>query len=59
MKNNPKEYNFEINGIAMVSKIETEQIIVADSRVFTIPVGCELFDPEPLPAPNPKEKPTE
>lgn len=59
VKNNPKEYNFEINSIAMVSKIETEQIIVADSRVFTIPVGCELFDPEPLPAPKPKEKPTE
>ena len=39
-------------------KIETEQITVADGRVFTIPVGCELFDPEPLPAPKPEE-PTE
>ena len=57
VKNNPKEYNFEINGIAMVSKIETEQITVAVDRVFTIPVGCELFDPEPLPMPKPKEKP--
>ncbi|WP_049346864.1 pentapeptide repeat-containing protein [Rothia mucilaginosa] len=57
VKNNPKEYNFKINGIAMVSKIETEQITVAVDRVFTIPVGCELFDPEPLPMPKPKEKP--
>lgn len=59
VKSNPKEYNFEINGIAMVSKIETEQITVADDQVFTIPMGCELFDPEPLPAPKPKEKPAE
>ncbi|WP_138187149.1 pentapeptide repeat-containing protein [Rothia mucilaginosa] len=58
VKSNPKEYNFEINGIAMVSKIETEQITVADDQVFTIPMGCELFDPEPLPAPKPEE-PTE
>lgn len=57
MKNNPKEYNFEIDGRAMVSKIETEQITVADDTKFIIPVGCELFDPEPLPAPNPKENP--
>lgn len=49
---------FEIAGISP-SKIETEEITVADGRVFTIPVGCELFDPEPLPAPKPKEKPTE
>ena len=35
--------------------IRTEQITVADGRVFTIPVGCELFDPEPLPAPKPEE----
>lgn len=59
VKNDPKEYNFEINGIAMVSKIETEQITVTDGRSFTIPAGCELFDPEPLPMPKPKEKPTE
>ena len=59
VKNDPKEYNFEINGIAMVSKIETEQITVADGREFTIPAGCELFDPEPLPVPKPEEKPTE
>lgn len=39
-------------------KINTEKITVADGRVFTIPVGCELFDPEPLPAPKPEE-PTE
>lgn len=59
VKNNPKEYNFKINGIAMVNKIETEQITVADGRVFTIPVGCELFDPNPLPAPKPEEMPAE
>ena len=59
VKNDPKEYNFEINGIAMVSKIETEQITVTDGRSFTIPAGCELFDPEPLPMPKPKEKPAE
>ena len=46
MKNNPKEYNFKINGTAMVSKIETEQITAPDGRVFNIPVGCELFDPD-------------
>lgn len=39
-------------------KINTEKITVADGRVFTIPVGCELFDPEPLPAPK-LEEPTE
>lgn len=39
--------------------IKTEQITVADGRVFTIPVGCELFDPNPLPAPKPEEKPAE
>ena len=47
--------------------IETEQITVAypkvftapDPKVFTIPAGCELFDPEPLPAPKPEEKPAE
>lgn len=59
VKNDPKEYNFEINGIAMVSKIETEQITVADGRLFIIPAGCELFDPKPLPMPKPKEKPAE
>lgn len=26
--------------------IETEQVTVADGRVFTIPVGCKLFDPD-------------
>lgn len=57
VKNNPKEYNFEIDGRAMVSKIETEQITVTDGRVFTIPVGCELFNPEPLPTLKPEEKP--
>ena len=55
----PKEYNFEIGSQTISRKIETEKIMVADGRVFTIPVGCELFDPEPLPAPKPKEKPTE
>ena len=55
---NPGEYNFKINCQARVSKINTEKISVTDGRVFTIPVGCELFDPEPLPAPKPEE-PTE
>lgn len=49
---------FEIAGISP-SKIETEEITVADGRVFDIPVGSELFDPNPLPAPKPEEKPTE
>lgn len=55
---NPGEYNFKINCQARVSKINTEKITVTDGRVFTIPVGCVLFDPEPLPAPQPEE-PTE
>lgn len=38
--------------------IETEQVTIAGGRVFTIPVGCEIFDPNPLPAPKPEEKPT-
>ena len=46
---------FEIAGISP-SKIETEEITVADGRVFDIPVGSELFDPNPLPAPKPEEK---
>lgn len=55
----PEEYNFEIDSQPISRKIETEKIKVADGRVFTIPVGCELFDPNPLPAPKPEEKPTE
>lgn len=51
----PEEYNFEIDSQPTSRKIETEKIKVADGRVFTIPVGCELFDPNPLPAPKPEE----
>ena len=51
------DYKFEVS--ENHRPIETEQITVADGRVFTIPVGCELFDPAPLPAPKPKEKSTE
>lgn len=36
-------------------KIETKQIFAADGRVFDIPAGSELFDPNPLPAPKPEE----
>ena len=49
---------FEVTGISP-SKIEAEEITVADGRVFTVPVGCELFDPKPLPAPKPEEKSAE
>ena len=55
-KIHPKKYIFDVAKNSKY-KIETEQITVADDRVFTIPVGCELFDPEPLPVPKPKEKP--
>ena len=56
-----EDYRFEVS--ESHRSIETEQITVAypkvftapDPKVFTIPVGCELFDPEPLPAPKPKE----
>ena len=48
-----EDYRFEVS--ESHCPIETEQITVADGRVFTIPVGCELFDPEPLPAPKPEE----
>ena len=51
------DYKFEVS--ESHRPIEIEQITVADGRVFTIPVGCELFDPAPLPAPKPKEKSTE
>ena len=60
-----EDYRFEVS--ESHRSIETEQITVAypkvftapDPKVFTIPSGCELFDPEPLPAPKPEEKPTE
>ena len=56
-----EDYRFEVS--ESHRSIETEQITVAypkvftapDPKVFTIPVGCELFDPEPLPAPKPEE----
>lgn len=55
------DYRFEVS--ESHRSIETEQITVAypkvftapDPKVFTIPVDCELFDPEPLPAPKPEE----
>ena len=47
----PRDYVFKVHPDSH-QLINTEQITVADGRVFTIPVGCELFDPEPLPAPN-------
>ena len=50
----PSNYVFTVNSDSSES-ITTEQVTIADGRVFTIPVGCELFDPEPLPAPKPKE----
>lgn len=53
-KSPPSSYIFSVQPWGR-GKIETEQITVADGRVFTIPVGCELFDPEPLPAPKPEE----
>ena len=55
---NPKKYIFTVSSGSAYS-ITTEKIIVADGRIFTIPVGCQLFDPEPLPALKPKEKPAE
>lgn len=59
-----EDYRFEVS--ESHRSIETEQITVAypkvftapDLKVFTIPVGSELFDPNPLPAPKPDEKPT-
>lgn len=56
-KSPPSSYIFPVHSWSR-GKIETKQISAADGRVFTIPVGCELFDPEPLPAPKPEE-PTE
>ena len=50
----PSNYVFKVN-FDSTQSISTEQITVADGQVFTIPVGCELFDPEPLPAPKPEE----
>ena len=52
-KVSPRDYEFKSS--ANNSLFETEQITVANGRVFTIPVGCELFDPKPLPAPKPEE----
>lgn len=50
----PEKYEFKISTDSTL--FETEQVTVAEGWVFTIPVGCELFDPEPLPAPKPEEK---
>ena len=55
-QNPPDKYEFKMSTDNTL--FETEQITVADGRVFTVPAGCELFDPEPLPAPKPEE-PTE
>ena len=54
----PLNYVFMVN-LDSPQSITTEQVTLADGRVFTIPVGCELFNPKPLPAPKPEEKPTE
>lgn len=51
-QNPPDKYEFKIS--ADNTLFETEQVTVADGWVFTIPVGCELFDPEPLPSPKPE-----
>lgn len=53
----PGKYEFKISADSAL--FETEQVTVADGWVFTIPLGCELFDPEPLPAPKPEEDKTE
>lgn len=52
-----EDYSFKVS--ESHRPIRTEQITVADGRVFTIPVGCEIFDPEPLPTPKPEEDKTE
>lgn len=52
-KVSPRDYEFKSS--VNSSLFEIEQITVADGRVFTVPVGCELFDPEPLPAPKPED----
>ena len=56
-QNPPDKYEFKISADGAL--FETEQVTVADGWVFTIPLGCELFDPEPLPAPKPEEDKTE
>lgn len=50
----PKNYIFTVSHQSRFS-IATEKITVADGRTFTIPVGCMLFDPAPLPAQQPIE----
>ena len=57
-KSPPSSYIFSVHSWGR-GNIETKQISAADGRVFTIPVGCELFDPEPLPAPKPEEDKSE
>ena len=54
---NPEKYIFTVSSESTYP-ITTEKIFVADGRVFDIPAGCELFDPEPLPVPKPEEKPS-
>lgn len=43
--NNPESYAFNVLPQSN-NQIETEQIIAPDGRVFTVPKGCLLFDPE-------------
>lgn len=43
--NNPESYAFNVLPQSN-NLIETEQIIAPDGRVFTVPNGCMLFDPE-------------
>ena len=54
---NPEKYIFTVSSESTYP-ITTEKIFVADGRVFDIPAGCELFDPEPLPVPKSEEKPS-
>lgn len=67
--NNGKEYKAKFSISAFVNDYEMEtkpdgesfpleELTLPNSWTFTIPEGCELFDPNPLPAPKPEEKPT-
>lgn len=62
--NNGKEYKAKFSISAFVNDYEMEtkpdgesfpleELTLPNSWTFTIPEGCELFDPNPLPAPKP------
>lgn len=68
--NNGKKYKakFSIGAFVNDYEMETnpdgksfalEDLTLSNSWKFTIPEGCELFDPNPLPAPKPEEDKTE